>query len=77
MASGPWRCVKNPCSSVFICSQNTNSFNQDKTMIANLLKNSLPKISETEWQALEAGTVWIDGEYFLSLIHISEPTRPY
>ena len=33
-------------------------------MIANLLKNSLPKISETEWQALEAGTVWIDGEYF-------------
>ena len=33
-------------------------------MIANLLKNSLPKISQTEWQALEAGSVWIDGEYF-------------
>ena len=33
-------------------------------MIANLLKNSLPKISETEWQALEAGSVWIDGEFF-------------
>ena len=33
-------------------------------MIANLLMNSLPKISQTEWQALEAGSVWIDGEYF-------------
>ncbi len=33
-------------------------------MIAKLLKNSLPKISQTEWQALEAGTVWIDGEFF-------------
>lgn len=33
-------------------------------MITKLLKNSLPRISDTEWQALEAGTVWIDGEFF-------------
>lgn len=33
-------------------------------MLLRLMKGKVPRISETERQALEAGTVWVDGELF-------------
>src|SRR4026209_2189339 len=33
-------------------------------MLLKLAKGKVPRISETERQALEAGTVWVDGELF-------------
>jgi acyl-CoA dehydrogenase len=33
-------------------------------MLLKLAKGKIPRISETERQALEAGTVWVDGELF-------------
>ena len=34
------------------------------TVVIKQLKNLVPRISETERAALEAGTVWVDGEFF-------------
>ncbi|MDZ7685406.1 MAG: hypothetical protein U5O39_10755 [Gammaproteobacteria bacterium] len=36
----------------------------DQLMTFMRKRNLLPQISETEREALEAGTVWIDGEFF-------------
>ena len=51
--------------------------------LLSLYRKIMPGMSDTEREALEAGTVWWEAEIFsgrpdwsLSLIHISEPTRP-
>ena len=55
----------------------TITTDQANAISANTLKVTFPGFGTTAGTALEGNTSLFDGDYNLSLIHISEPTRPY